>query len=155
MRRKDREVTDIVTIEEIIRKSDVCRIALADNNVPYIVTMNFGYTTKPQPRFYFHCASQGKKLDMIRKNNFVCFAMDTGHEIYTGASGCDWGMKFNSIVGYGKISVITEEKEKRVGLNCIMNHYGAEKEYIYDEEVLERTVVLRLDVEELTGKKKG
>ena len=43
MRRQDRNVPEIVQIEQIIRRSDVCRIAMADNNIPYIVTMNFGY----------------------------------------------------------------------------------------------------------------
>ncbi|HZK61118.1 MAG TPA: pyridoxamine 5'-phosphate oxidase family protein, partial [Anaerovoracaceae bacterium] len=137
----------------IIMKADVCRIALANGNFPYIVTMNFGYAPGPEPWLYFHCASEGKKLDMIRKNNFVCFEMDTGHKLYKGTNGCDWGMKYSSIVGYGNISIVAEKEEKRVGLNCIMNHYGGEWEYSYDEKVLERTTILRLDITEITGKK--
>jgi hypothetical protein len=154
MRRNEREITDIRVIEEIIRKSDVCRIALANGNIPYIVTMNFGYTASPEPRLYFHCANEGRKLEMIRQNNFVCFEMDTDHEIYKGINGCDWGMKYSSIVGNGNILIITEKGAKKAGLNCIMKHYGGEREYIYDEKVLVRTVVLRLDIKEMTGKRK-
>ena len=36
MRRSDREISEIQGIEEIIQKSDVCRIALANENIPYI-----------------------------------------------------------------------------------------------------------------------
>jgi uncharacterized protein len=43
MRRKEREINDIALTEEIIAKADVCRIALSNEDVPYIVTMNFGY----------------------------------------------------------------------------------------------------------------
>jgi nitroimidazol reductase NimA-like FMN-containing flavoprotein (pyridoxamine 5'-phosphate oxidase superfamily) len=43
MRKKEREVTDIAELESIISRSDVCRVAFADKDVPYIVTMNFGY----------------------------------------------------------------------------------------------------------------
>ena len=82
MRRNEREVSEIAVIEEIIKKADVCRIALAVDNIPYIVTMNFGYTSTPEQVLFFHCANEGRKLDMIRKNNLVCFEMDIEHNLY-------------------------------------------------------------------------
>jgi len=153
MRRDNREITDITIIEEIIHKADVCRIAIANGNIPYIVTMNFGYTGVPEKRLYFHCANEGRKLDMIRKNDYVCFEMDTDHKLYSGKKGCDWGMKFSSVVGYGNISIISEKESKKIGLNLIMSQYGSKTDNVYDEEVLERTTVLRLDIKEITGKK--
>jgi hypothetical protein len=154
MRRKDRQIKDIRDLESIISQSDVCRVAFADNNLPYIVTMNFGYSGGDNPAFFFHCAGEGKKLEMIRKNNYVCFEMDTGHELYEGENGCDWGMKYSSIVGYGKISVIEEREAKIHGLDCIMSQYSQRKEFTYDERVLGNTTILRLDIEEMTGKRK-
>jgi len=154
MRRADREIPEITLIEEIIQKADVCRVALANENIPYIVTMNFGYNPAPEQKLFFHCANVGRKLDMIRKNNYVCFEMDTDHEIYGGEKGCDWGMKFRSVVGFGIISIVTEREAKIQGFNCIMTHYGGEKEYTYDEKVLSRTTVLQLDINEISGKRK-
>jgi nitroimidazol reductase NimA-like FMN-containing flavoprotein (pyridoxamine 5'-phosphate oxidase superfamily) len=154
MRRADREISALNEVEEIIRKADVCRIAIANDNFPYIVTMNFGYTTDPHPTIYFHCAPEGKKLDMIAKNNHVCFEMDTDHKIYSGKKGCDWGMNFRSVLGYGNIFIVSEKSEKITGLNCIMEHYGGQGEYTFDEKVFENTNVLRLDIHEMTGKKK-
>jgi len=154
MRRADREIPEITLIEEIIQKADVCRVALANENIPYIVTMNFGYNPAPEQKLFFHCANVGRKLDMIRKNNYVCFEMDTDHEIYEGEKGCDWGMKFRSVVGFGIISIVTEREAKIQGFNCIMTHYGGEKEYTYDEKVLSRTTVLQLDINEISGKRK-
>ncbi len=154
MRRSEREISEKVEIEEIIRTSDVCRIALSDNNIPYIVTMNFGYTNEPEQTIYFHCANKGRKLDMIRKNNYVCFEMDTNHRLYSGTSGCDWGMNYSSIVGYGTITVITDENEKKEGLNCLMEHYGGVQEYSYNEKILEKTTILKLKILEIAGKKK-
>lgn len=153
MRRNDREITDIVTIEKIIEKADVCRIAMADMNIPYMVTMNFGYCAGNEPRFYFHCANEGRKLDMIRKNNFVCFSLDTDHEIYKGQKGCDWGMNFSSVTGNGIISVVTDKADKKAGLNCIMKHYSGKSEHTYEDSVFGRTTVLRLDIKEMTCKK--
>lgn len=159
MRRNEREVSDIEMIEEIIKKADVCRIALANENTPYIVTMNFGYINYPERRLFFHCANEGRKLEMIRKNSYVCFEMDTDHRIDTGEGkddrkGCNWGMKYSSVVGYGNISIITEKEAKKKALDCIMKHYGDDNEYFYDEKVLAKTTVLRLDINEITGKKR-
>jgi nitroimidazol reductase NimA-like FMN-containing flavoprotein (pyridoxamine 5'-phosphate oxidase superfamily) len=96
---------------------------------------------------------------MIRKNKFVCFEMDIDHKIYVrpgkdGRKGCNWGMKYRSVVGYGNISIITETEAKKTGLDFIMRHYGDENEYVYDEKVRANTTVLRLDITEITGKKK-
>lgn len=153
MKRSEREISDTHEIAEIIKKADVCRIALSDDNIPYIVTMNFGFSENPERLLYFHCAGTGKKLDIIRRNNYVCFEMDIDHIVYTGNRGCDWGMKYRSVVGYGNISIVTEKEERLTGLNCIMSHYGGENEYTYDEKVLNRTTILRLAIKEMTGKK--
>lgn len=154
MRRSDREIPGIEELEDIIRKADVCRLALANDNIPYIVTLNFGYINKPEQTLFFHCANEGRKLDMIHRNNYVCFEMDTDHLLYSGNRGCDWGMRFRSVVGYGNISVVTEKDQKIAGLSHIMEHYGGEAEYIFDENQLSQTTILRLKIIEMTGKKK-
>ena len=153
MRKKEREINDTESIELIISKSDVCRIAFAYDNIPYIVAMNFGYSGGDQPCLYFHCANEGRKLDMIKKNNHVCFQMDTDHKIYGGELGCDWGMKYSSVVGYGNISVVTDETIRKTGLDCLMKHYAGDHNFIYSKEILTRTTILRLDITEMTGKK--
>ena len=154
MRRSDREVSEIKLIEEIIKKADVCRIAFADNNTPYIVTMNFGYLNDPDQMLFFHCANTGRKLEMIRSNNYVCFEMDTDHQLFRGDKSCNWGMSFRSIIGYGNINVVTENEERIKGLNSIMTHYGGEGDYSYDKKVFENTTILCLKILEMTGKKK-
>lgn len=154
MRRGDREITDITELEEIIQKADVCRIALSNDDIPYIVTLNFGYVSNPEKALFFHCAGSGKKIDMIRRNNYACFEMDIDHEIYKGPRGCDWGSRFRSIVGYGKIEIVSDINAKLSGMNCIMSHYGDEKEYTYDDSVFEHTTILRLDIIEMNGKRK-
>jgi nitroimidazol reductase NimA-like FMN-containing flavoprotein (pyridoxamine 5'-phosphate oxidase superfamily) len=154
MRRKDREVTEDEIIKDIISRADVCRIAFAVENEPYIVTMNFGYVPEGRGVLYFHCANEGRKLDMIRKNSRVCFQMDTDHKLYGGEKGCDWGMKYSSIVGFGNISFITDPVMRKTGLDYIMKHYGGDKSLDYDEKVMGRTTILRLDITEMTGKKR-
>jgi nitroimidazol reductase NimA-like FMN-containing flavoprotein (pyridoxamine 5'-phosphate oxidase superfamily) len=152
MRRKEREITDIQELEGIIKDCDVCRVALADGNVPYIVTMNFGYSAD-NGIIYFHSALEGKKIDMMRKNDYVCFAMDTDHVLRTGKNACDFGMSYSSVVGYGNISIVKDHAERVSGLNHIMSHYAGKGEFSYKSDVIGRTLVLRLDIKEMTGKR--
>lgn len=154
MRRKEREITDPGEIISIISRAIVCRIAFANDNIPYIVPMNYGYSFDERPNLFFHCANEGKKLDMIRKNNFVCFEIDSDHAIYSGEKGCEWGMKYSSIVGFGRIFIITDQFEKRKCLDLIMEHYGGKGEYAYDEKTLCRTTILKLEISEMTCKRK-
>ena len=153
MRRKEKEITNIEEIESIISHADVCRIAFADGNDPYIVTLNFGYSGGNEKKIYFHCADEGKKLEMIRKNNYVCFEMDTDHNLHTGRNACDYGMSYRSVVGWGRISVLTDDKEKKTGLDSIMSHYSQEKSFSYNQSTLDRTLLLRLDILKVSGKK--
>lgn len=81
MRRKDREITDFNEIIEIMKKCDVCRIALNNEEFPYIVPLNFGLDIQGDQVFlYFHSAMKGKKLELIAKNH--CAAFEDGSYRY-------------------------------------------------------------------------
>ena len=153
LRRKDRQVNERSEIEAIISRCDVCRIAFADNNIPYIVTMNFGYLSEQQC-FYFHSACEGRKIDLIAKNNYVCFEMDTDHALVESEKGCNYSMKYSSIVGYGRLNIVTSNIEKKTGLDIIMLHYSNRNDLIYSESDMASIKILRLDIEEMTTKKK-
>jgi len=153
MRKKEREITNFKEIEEIIEKSDVCRIALSNDNIPYIVTMNFGYKRGDNPALFFHCAREGKKIDIIKRNNTVCFQMDIDHELVKANMGCQCSMLYRSVVGMGKISFITKKEDKIEALNILMNHYTGEEQHPFEEEMINRTYILRLDIDEISGKK--
>jgi hypothetical protein len=153
MRRKEREIREIVEIEEVILNSDVCRMAFANNDFPYVVTMNFGYRNDNGYRIYFHCSTEGRKLEMMDKNNFVCFEFDTGHTLHEGRDACDFGMSYRSVVGWGRLSRVTAMEEREEGLLAIMEHYSGRRNFSFRPEILARTLVLRLDITEMTGKR--
>ncbi|CAI3499371.1 pyridoxamine 5'-phosphate oxidase family protein [Enterococcus cecorum] len=43
MHRKDREVTELAQIEEILEKGKVVHFGMIDGDFPYIVPLNYGY----------------------------------------------------------------------------------------------------------------
>ncbi|MDK2383606.1 MAG: pyridoxamine 5'-phosphate oxidase family protein, partial [Candidatus Korarchaeota archaeon] len=77
MRRKDKEIRDLEEIEEILRRAFVCRIALCEDDRPYCVPMIYCYK---EGAIYLHSAKEGKKLEVLKKNNRICFEveMDVG-----------------------------------------------------------------------------
>ena len=109
MRRKDREIEDIIEIESIINGSPVCRIALSENGLSYIIPVCFGYSNKS---LYFHSANTGKKIDLIKKNNNVCFEFDIYEGLITNGNPCDWDVRYRSVIGYGKAFFIDIAQEK-------------------------------------------
>ena len=114
MRRKDREVSDPREIDGIIGRCDCCRVGFLDGDRAYIVPMNFGYERGDGgPRFYFHCAVEGKKLRLAARNPAVGFELDTGRRLREGTVGCDCSFCFESVVGAGTVAVVAGRAEKR------------------------------------------
>ncbi|RPH48908.1 MAG: pyridoxamine 5'-phosphate oxidase family protein [Desulfobacteraceae bacterium] len=151
MRRKDREIKSREEIDAIIKKALVCRLGMADESGPYVVPLSFGYR---DGFLFFHSAKEGKKLDILRKNNKVCFEMDTDHEVVKSEKACDWGMKYKSVIGFGHAFVVEDIESMKAALDVIMAHYSAGS-FEYDVKKLERTVAIKVEIEYMTGKKKG
>lgn len=154
MRRKNREVTDIHEILGIIEKSEVCRVAFSDDNMPYIVPMNFGYTYENKKlTLYFHSAFEGKKIDLLRKNPNVCFEFDCYHNLITGERACNYTAEFESVIGFGTIKELTDSKEKEKGLLALMWTYDKDRAFDFTQKELDSVNVLKLEVSEFTGKR--
>ena len=151
MRRSEKEIKSRPEIEAVILKSDVCRIGLAEGNMPYVIPVNFGFKDN---RLYFHSAKEGRKLDIIRRNSNVCFEMDIDHDFVKAEKGCNWAMKYRSVIGTGKAVIIENITEKIAALKLIMAHYSDGK-YDFSESDAERVAVIRIDIESLSGKKSG
>jgi nitroimidazol reductase NimA-like FMN-containing flavoprotein (pyridoxamine 5'-phosphate oxidase superfamily) len=155
MRRKDREITERAELGAILDKAMVCRVALNTGTYPYIVPLSFGYSWDQSLELFFHCAPAGRKLDLLSENNAAGFEIDTGSELVTGDKACDWGMKYQSLVGTGTVVEVTDQHERLLAFERIMAHYGHVGPLEFDAKVLERTKVLKLRVGELSGKARG
>lgn len=154
MRRKDRELTDRADLLAILDEADVCRIAIQTGKAPYIVPLNFGYSWDENLVLYFHSATEGRKLDLLAANNEVGFELDTGHELVTADLACNWGMKYQSIIGTGEVSFIEDDKDKALALDAIMRKYGYAGTAMFTGPNLRSVKVFSLKVEDLTGKQK-
>ena len=97
MRRKDKEITDRQAIDTIIRGSEVCHLALALDNEPYLVPMSFGYDGQA---IYLHSAQEGRKIGFFEGNNQVCFEFEhVGKLLRPEGEVCGWTVPYLSVIG--------------------------------------------------------
>lgn len=153
MRRSDREITDRNEMIEIIERCDVCRLALNDEGYPYILPLNFGMRIEEgQIVLYFHGANEGKKYELIAKDDRASFEMDCSHKLVTNVDEGNCTMNYESVIGRGRIRMIPEE-EKYDALCVLMQHYHKE-DFPFNRAVMPQTTVFKLVVEEMSGKRR-
>ncbi len=152
MRRKEKEIIDLNEIELILKRNYTCRIALSNNDFPYIIPMNYSYKKKA---LYFHSAKEGTKIDLIKNNPNACFEITEDIKIEESEQACSYGTKYRSVIGTGKIKIINNEKEKIECLNIIMEQHTKKNNWKYEEESLNKIIILKLKINEITGKQSG
>lgn len=156
MRRSDREVINQEAIINIINDCSCCRLGLNDDGEVYIVPLNFGFEYKDgQYVFYFHSAKQGRKIDIIGRNPNVGFELDTHHEVYSKEPSdiaCNCSARFQSVIGTGVVSFVTDLEEKKRGLLLLMRHSTGKPNWTFDEKRLEAVEVIKLVVTALSCK---
>ena len=140
-------------MEDILNKGKFCHVAMASGDEPYLITVNYGYKNDC---LYFHSAPDGQKIEMIRKNPNVCFMIYSDEQLVSGENPCkDWSMKYRSVIGYGKATILKNPLEKTKGLNILMEHYSKKGPFEFSEKNLEDTTVIKINIEKISGKISG
>jgi len=143
------KITDIDEIEGIIKKALICRLGLVDNDEPYVIPVCLGYE---RGALYFHGSLKGRKVELIKKNNKICFEMDIDAELEKSEDPCKWAMKGKSVVGVGRASILEDDGEKSHALRLIMGHYS-KGDFSFPKPALDSVSVVRVDISSITGKK--
>lgn len=155
MRRKDREVNEIEDIKDIIKNCKVCHVAMVDNEMPYVIPLNFGYEIIDDTlTLYFHSAKEGRKIDILRKNNLVCFEMCIeGEPVNAKITPCNSGYYFSSVLGNGTVKFITDINEKMKALTLLLKQQ-ADIDVTFTETQANTVCVFKIVSNDFTGKKK-
>jgi uncharacterized protein len=138
-----RDSASLEQAETLLKHAPVIRLALAENNEPYLVPVSFGYQ---DGAIYIHSGNKGKKLAMLRANPRVCFEIDEEVGVVPGSSACKFNMTYKSLIGYGNAEILTADAEKRRGLDAVVRHYGAEPP-VYAQDRVDATVVVKITIE--------
>lgn len=151
MRRKEREITDRKEIDEIISLGKVMHLALSDNNLPFLIPVFYAYDGTS---LYFHSAKAGTKIDILKRNNNVCFEISVDNGIVESDMACDFEAKHRTVIGFGKAQFVESEDDKIAVLDRIVSQF-TDKKFEYPKGNLHATAVIRIDIESIKGKKHG
>ena len=155
MRRKDREVTQIGEILQIVEKAKILHMGLHDDAWPYVVPLHYGYEYAAERNelvFYMHGAKEGHKLDLIQKDPHVCIELECDIELISGGDvPCKYGSSYASVIGRGQAAVVEDVQEKIKGLRLLMKNQTG-RDFEMDEVMAAAVAVIRVTVSEFTAK---
>lgn len=121
-----------------------------DDGLPYGVPLSFVLSGNA---IYFHCATEGQKLDNIMHDSRVCLtavaAAQPVPEKFT--------MLYESAMVFGTVRIVYAENERRAALRLLCGKYAPKMDeaalQAYFDKHAANTTVLRLDVEYIAGKR--
>lgn len=151
IRRKDKEITEETVLKKILKSTKYVTIAMSMNNQPYLVSLSHGYDEN-RNCIYFHCASEGKKLDFLKANSIVWGQALLDYGYMNG--GCDHN--FASVHFEGKVIFITDPNEKLHAIKIMIRQLDKNPDAFIaklDHEKLKNTAMGRIDIDFMTGKK--
>ena len=152
MTKRERQITDETQILGILDEAKVLYLSMCDGDEPYVVPMNYGYVMENGKLvLYLHSAVRGKKLDMIRKNPKVFFAMDCGRQPFEGEVACQYGLSYSSLMGRGNARILEDVEEKKAAMSVLMKTQ-TEKDFTFVDRLVSIVAVIRVDVAEYTAK---
>lgn len=153
MTRRERQITDRDRIIEILNRCFVVHVGLVDGDEPYVVPMNYGYTMDENGMLtlYLHGATQGRKLDVMRKNPKVFVEMECDVVPFAGDVACKYGTSYQSLMGRGRAVILDDPQEKMRALSQIMKTQTG-GDFAFNERLVSVVSLIRVEVTEYTAK---
>lgn len=152
IRRKEKKITSIEEIIDILIKTKYVTLAMCVDNIPYLVTLSHGYDQKKNA-IYFHCAKKGKKIDVLKQNNVVWgqALIDMGYV----EGKCDH--LYSTAQFKGRVTFIEDIDEKQHALNVMIKQQEKMPEKVIGEQISKKSIknvnIGMIDISFLSGKK--
>jgi len=152
IRRKDKAITDIREMRKILRTAQYVTLAMCSNDEPYLVSLNHAYDEE-RNCIYFHCAKEGKKIDILKANNLVWGQAIADHGYVQGA--CDH--LYATTQFRGRVTFVEDIEDKEHALRVMIESLDDNAEEIIEKQLtpesIQRVTIGRVDIDYLSGKK--
>jgi nitroimidazol reductase NimA-like FMN-containing flavoprotein (pyridoxamine 5'-phosphate oxidase superfamily) len=159
MRRADKQLAGQARLEAILAQAPVCRLGLAEPGpkgaVPYVVPVFFAYR---DGKMYVHSAVEGRKIELLRRNPRVCVEVDEYRGVVPAEKPCGYSSLFRSVLASGTARLLEDAQAKREALDLLMEKYAGRRTgpgFEFSDNTLQRTTVLEITLEEMSGKQSG
>lgn len=141
-------------MEEILARAKVARLATSWQGQPYVVPVFFVYH---KGIVYIHSSRQGRKIENLRANPYVCLEVDRLHGLTPGATACNFSARYESVLAFGRASLLEDTLEKAEALNLLVEKYAQGYPFppltTADLEEWPHLAVIKIEVEELSGRR--
>ncbi|MCK5140685.1 MAG: pyridoxamine 5'-phosphate oxidase family protein [Candidatus Heimdallarchaeaceae archaeon] len=151
IRRKEKAITDEKILKKILSEVAYVTIALCKDNQPYLVSLSHGYDPD-RNCIYFHCASEGKKIDYLKENNVVWgqAIIDKGYI----QGSCDH--LYATTQFKGKVTFVNDFEEKKEILINMVHKLDDNPDVLIEKQLTQQSIskitVGRIDIEYMSGK---
>lgn len=148
MRRFKQNLNQEEIIEILNHATSGVLAVLSDDDYPYAVPVSYVYEDS---KLYFHCASNGQKVDAISNHSKVSFCIIDKDEIIPS----EYTTYFRSVVLFGNASVIEDEIEKKHALEILAYKYSPDFEEGRAKEIeggFDTVCMVKIDIEHMSGK---
>lgn len=152
MRRKDREITDLGKIYDILCRCDTVNLAMNGETAPYVIPMTFGCSLENGTiTVYFHSAPEGRKWELMDRDPRVCVE---AHLYYKTVKTEDGGItaKYESVIGTGIAERIEDKAGKVAAFKQMLAHYEQSGFPAESCTGLPNSTVFRVVLTEVSGK---
>ncbi len=127
---------------------------MCKNNIPYIVPLNFGFEFVNNTFvFYFHCASEGKKIDILKENSSVCLELIRNAKLAANDDPMKCTYKYKSIIAFGNAEFLNDYESKNHALGLLMKQYTG-KAHNFTKEQVNIVTIGKIIVNEISAKQK-
>ena len=146
-------IKDRKEINNIIRSCKTCYLALSDNDVPYVLPMNFALDGD---HIILHSAQEGRMWDTVKKNPKVCINWTLGEDLawQNVKVGCSYRVKSKSVIVEGEAEIVEDYDEKYRLMEVFMTQYS-DRDFKFGKPSVVNVGILKVKIEKITDKEFG
>ena len=137
-------------IDEIIKSCKTCYLAMSDENVPYVLPMNFALY---KDALILHSAQSGRMWETLKKNPKVCINWTLGEDLAWQdiRVGCSYRVKSKSVIVEGEAEIVDNYDEKFELLKILMHQYS-DRKFKFNEPAVKNVGLIKVHIQKITGK---
>ncbi len=140
-------------INKIITACKTCYLAMAADNKPYVLPMNFALDGDS---VVLHSAQSGRMWETLKANPNVCITWSLGEDLVwqNVRVGCSYRAQSKSVLVEGKVEFVEDFDEKTRLLKVFMEQYS-DREFTFSKPAVENVGVFKVKIDKISAKEFG
>ncbi|MBW6536223.1 MAG: pyridoxamine 5'-phosphate oxidase family protein [Mariniphaga sp.] len=146
-------IEDRTEIEKVIKSCKTCYVAMSENDVPYVLPMNFALDGDA---VILHSDQSGRMWETLHRNPKVCMNWTLGEELawQDERVGCSYRVKSKSVLVEGTVEFVDDYDEKERCLHLLMEQYS-DRQFKFNAPAVKNVGIIKVLIEKISAKEFG